>query len=291
MPHAQLESFEFVSDVDGPHLLVLGAIHGDEHCGPQAITQIIKEFESGQRTIKKGKVTFIPVCNPRAYAQGVRFIDHNLNRNIKRREDTRGIYEYELMNALCPYLESADIMLDIHSYQVGGKPFAFVNSLEGQEVEISRAIGAEYIVTGNVEAYRNTRSVEDKMSVGTQEYVLTFGGEGIIFECGQHEDPKSLINAKQAIEKILAFLGLCEGVHDSGRNVPVITLKKTFMKKGEGHLSKDWSNFDRLKQGDVIAQFDDGSELICPEDGVFVLPKANVTVGYEFGYLGQAVGE
>ena len=289
MTQVHLESFEFSGEGEGPHLLILGAIHGDEYCGPYAIKQVISEFQSGARALKKGKVTFIPVCNPRAFEEKKRFIDHNLNRNIKRREDTRGIYEYELMNALCPYLESADIMLDIHSYQVGGKPFAFVNSLEGQEVEISRAIGAEYIVTGNVEAYRNTRSVEDKMSVGTQEYVLTFGGEGIIFECGQQDDPQSLVNAGQAIEKILSYLGFCEGAHDDGRNVPVITLKKTFMKKGEGRLSKDWSNFDNLKQGDVIAHFDDGSDLVCPEDGVFVLPKANVTVGYEFGYLGQAV--
>ena len=45
----------------GQRLLVLGAVHGNEICGTQAILQLMKELEDGRLTIERGSVTFVPV--------------------------------------------------------------------------------------------------------------------------------------------------------------------------------------------------------------------------------------
>lgn len=42
-----LEMFMYSGSKPGKDLLVLGAVHGDEKCGTQAIRQIMSRIESG----------------------------------------------------------------------------------------------------------------------------------------------------------------------------------------------------------------------------------------------------
>ncbi len=69
----------------GPKLLVLGAVHGNETCGPNAIARIIEDCRTGRLLIKRGEVTFVPVTNPKAYRQNTREGDRNLNRDMYER--------------------------------------------------------------------------------------------------------------------------------------------------------------------------------------------------------------
>ena len=66
----------------GPRLLVLGAVHGNEICGPRAIERVLAEFESKKLNLLRGGVSFVPITNPKAYEQRQREGDRNLNRNL-----------------------------------------------------------------------------------------------------------------------------------------------------------------------------------------------------------------
>src|SRR5437773_1296890 len=111
-----IEAHSFQAVQPGPRLLILGGVHGNEICGPLAVKKIVATFENGKIELKQGSVTFIPVCNPQAYAEDKRFIEHNLNRSFRRHATPR-LYEEKLQNALAPYLENCDVLLDIHSYR------------------------------------------------------------------------------------------------------------------------------------------------------------------------------
>ena len=169
----------FDSGLKGPHLLVLGAIHGDEVCGPIAIPRVIEKFQNRTLFLKKGKVTFVPVCNPKAYEENVRFIDRNLNRYMSPISEPK-LYEDDLTNALCPLLESADVLLDIHSYHVGGEPFIFVQDPNAEEVPFAQTLGPKHMVYGFAEAYQNADGADSeealKESMGTTEYIRLFDG-------------------------------------------------------------------------------------------------------------------
>ena len=56
----------------GPKLIVLGAVHGNEVCGTQAITRIMAEIDRGDIVLRQGKLTFVPITNPLAYAKNER---------------------------------------------------------------------------------------------------------------------------------------------------------------------------------------------------------------------------
>ncbi|MFM7851442.1 MAG: succinylglutamate desuccinylase/aspartoacylase family protein, partial [Flammeovirgaceae bacterium] len=77
-----IEQTTFHSLEKGKHLVVLGAVHGNEKCGTLAIRQAVSKFQTGEWQLQCGKVTFVPICNPEAYAQNKRFYQRNLNRHF-----------------------------------------------------------------------------------------------------------------------------------------------------------------------------------------------------------------
>ncbi len=109
-----IQKKEYHSGNPGKTLLVFGAIHGDEICGPKAIAEVMNEIDSGKIVLKSGKIIFVPVCNPEAFKQNKRFVDVNLNRVFKKHPNPTK-YEEKLANILCDFMGDADILLDIHS--------------------------------------------------------------------------------------------------------------------------------------------------------------------------------
>ena len=78
-----LETIRFHGLKAGPKLLVFGAVHGNETCGPNAIARVIEDCRAGRVSIQRGEVTFLPVANPKAYRQNTREGDRNLNRDLR----------------------------------------------------------------------------------------------------------------------------------------------------------------------------------------------------------------
>ena len=59
-----LKKYTFKSEKNGPSVLFLGAVHGNEPAGTKAIYMVLEKFASKALTPLKGSVSFIPVCNP-----------------------------------------------------------------------------------------------------------------------------------------------------------------------------------------------------------------------------------
>ncbi|NDE91072.1 MAG: succinylglutamate desuccinylase [Alphaproteobacteria bacterium] len=284
-----LEIVTFASKNPGTNLLVLGAVHGNEICGPKAIRHIIGRFNAGELTVAAGSVTFVPVCNPRAYEENKRFIEHNLNRAFKRREQPT-LYEHHLMNELAPLLESCDVLLDIHSYTAGGPAFAFrgLDELRDREEPFIAALDVDHVIYGWGEAYAASGVVKDPVeSMGTTEYAREHGAIATTVECGQHLDPAGVPVAIRAIEGALAHCGLVpELARVQDNKLRRTRIKKLFYKQRAGSFAKPWKHLDEMKQGEVVATFDDGEAIIAPFTGRIVLPNATCPVGQEWFYLG-----
>lgn len=106
----------------GPRLIVLGAVHGNEVAGPQAIGRALAELDAGRWRIERGVVTFVPVTNPLAHALGRRTGDRNLNRNLRPTAVPQD-FEDRVGNVLCPLLDAHDVLLDLHSFNGLGEAF------------------------------------------------------------------------------------------------------------------------------------------------------------------------
>lgn len=279
----------FEAPKPGKHLLVLGAVHGDEICGPAAIDALVPEIASGALPLVAGRVTFVPVCNPQAYAQGQRYIDHNLNRDLRRREKPVD-YEDHLANLLCPLLEECDVLLDCHSYAAQGPAFIWAGVETPEEQAFCRCLGPEIELFGWAPSYaRLLGQVDGTIAIGTTEYMRQFGGMGVTLECGSNQDPRSVDVARLAIRRAMAFCGLCAAEEGVSSSFPLKTrgrLEEIYWQQDRGTFVKDWHHMDAVAAGETIALREDGTSLCALQDGFIIFPRADCPVGDEWFYFG-----
>lgn len=311
----QFKSVCYRGLADGPRLLVLGAVHGNEICGTRAIERIIAEIDTGQHVIQRGQVTFVPITNPLAYQLQQRAGERNLNRNL-RKVITPEDFEDLIANALCPLLEAHDVLLDLHSFHSAGEPFVMLGPENNQgslepfaqaaaEEALALRLGPCRLVDGWLDTY--ARGVQQRIQhlavserahllntdpsygVGTTEYMRAHGGYALTLECGQHNDPKAPEVAYRAILNTLAHLQLV----DLPAPLPQTQLEVLRINEviDRGHpndqFAKTWVSFDCLHSGEVIGTRHDGTEVKATQDGFILFPNPNALPGNEWFYYAK----
>jgi predicted deacylase len=283
-----IKVYSYHSLSEGPHLLVLGSVHGDEICGPPAIQEMIEAFENGTVKPEKGGVTFIPICNPKAHEERKRFIDVNLNRNFSVRKEPQR-YEEFLMNKLAPYLKECDVLLDIHSYAAGGPAFAFrgPDSKMRREEKLASYLGVDFTIYGWHEAYMNSGiELDAAQSVGLTEFVRQSGGISITIECGQHNDPKSVEAAGRGIRGALHFCGIVPRSDiKPNKDMRFTRLQMVYFKTQAGRFLQPWTHLQKVKKNEKLAQMEDGTIISAPFEGRIIFPKEKAAIDEEWLYL------
>lgn len=286
----------------GKRLLVLGAVHGDEVCGPIAIRRWIKRLSDGNVQFLSGSVTFVPVCNPEAYRLKKRYSEENLNRVFRKHENPR-TYEQRLANELTELFDEADYILDLHSQHVSGESFCFAENETPPLLDFISALCPHHVLFGWGTLY-------PEGDFTTESYAAGLGKICTTVECGLHDDPRAIDVAEEMIFRAMRFLGMIENLDDrhselvSGSHekmlkrvqhddipdtsfIPIHLRRVHRFKKG-GKLAWDFKHLDKFKKGDVLAVYADGSKITTDFDGVIVLPKTDdgIRDGDEWFYLG-----
>lgn len=302
----------------GLRLIVLGAVHGNEICGTQAIEKIIQEFETGQRSMVAGSVTFVPIANPLAYAKKQRVGDRNLNRNLTPKAQPQDFEDY-VANWLCPLLAQHDVLLDLHSFHTPGQPFAMLGPLDNtealepftfaaQEEALALKLGVHLFVDGWLDTYsrgvahrianQNTYSacsalqnLDVRYGVGTTEYMRSQGGWGITLECGQHDDENAPQVAYQAITNTLAHLELVDGTKpEKVQHYQNLRIVEVVDKLDHGdHFARAWKSFDAVNADEVIGVLSTGEQLFAHENARILFPNPTALPGNEWFYLAKLV--
>jgi len=313
-----LRLHQFAGLRSGPRLLVSAAVHGNETAGVGAIARVIAALDSGALQLLRGTVTFIPIVNPLAHALGRREGDRNLNRNLRPPVVPQD-FEDRIASQLCPQLAAHDVLLDLHSFQGQGKPFAMLGPRDnGDELEpfahelaegrLAACVGTERIVEGWLSTYalgleRRARKAADgtrrtalqqdpHYGVGTTEYMRSQGGYGITLECGQHLDPQGPEFAHKAILRTLVLLGmLAPGCVEPRPAAPpeLLQLYEVIDREHEGdRFEQAWASFDPVEKGQRLGTRFDGTPVLAPDAGRIVFPASNAQPGSEWFYLARA---
>jgi len=112
-----LKQFDFGGTSSGPHLLITGAVHGDEFEPILAIRRLIDLLEQRDEAISgfRGRVTLIPIVNEAAFLRGHRCGDDGLDlaRTCPGRPD--GNLTEQTAFALSEQILLADNYIDLHT--------------------------------------------------------------------------------------------------------------------------------------------------------------------------------
>ena len=311
--HHSLRVHQFHGLQPGPRLIVLGAVHGNEIAGIRAIERVIAEIETGALHILRGCLTLVPITNPLAHQLGTRTGDRNLNRNLRPTALPQD-FEDRIGNVLCPLLAAHDALLDLHSFNSQGEPFALIGpdnntgllepfSHAASEAQLARHLGPNRIVEGWMSAYeqgvrrRRERSSTTGVSldtdasygVGTTEYMRSQGGWAVTLECGQHADPNAPAVGHRAVRQAIAMLGLADialepppAAHEVLRLVEVVDRLHA-----DDQFVRDWVSFDPVWKDEPIGTRHDGTLVRSPGDGRIVFPNVKAAPGFEWFYFAQ----
>ena len=196
---------EYVSVLDsgrpGPNVMIQALTHGNEFCGAIAMDFLLRE---GLRPAA-GKLT-LAFANVAAYARfdfdapdRSRYLDEDYNRvwGDDQLMGPRNSAELRRARELAPFVDAADLLLDLHSMHEPCRPIMVCAQSE-KSVALARRIGvpADLLVdTGHPAGLR----MIERGAFGDPASPRT----GVLIECGQHWEKRS---ADVAIDTTLRFL-------------------------------------------------------------------------------------
>jgi predicted deacylase len=304
----------------GPRLIVLGAVHGNETCGTQALRGLIDALDQDRLQLLRGQLTLVPVTNPLACARRAREGERNLNRKLVPPAIPQD-FEDRVARVLCPLLQAHEVLLDLHSFHTAGAPFVMVGPRDNHgplepfahaqaEAALAAALGPSLVVEGWLETYahgvarRRAHPVtaaqaapDPQFGVGTTEYMRACGGYGVTLECGQHSDPQAPVVARLAVLRTLRLLGMVGDMpDDSDAAVKVEPAAHTVMclfdvidcEHAGDRFTREWASFDPVRAGEVLGHRDGGRPIVAETDGWIVFPNPRAQVGQEWFYLARA---
>lgn len=278
----------------GPLLIVIGALHGNEKSGVEAIRLIKKMLDVEPITNPSFQFngTFVGILgNLTAYQSNQRFIDADLNRiwtnkgieklKTNERNISEGKEQKELIKSIKREITKNNptevVLLDLHSTSSAGGIFT-IPTQHKRSLEIGNTLHAP-VITGMLEGVKGTM-----LSYYTKKKVCNFPITGIVFEAGQHEDPLSINRAIAAIINCMKAIGNVrvddvENIHDKllitySKNLPKqskLMYKHAIIPSDAFKMRPGYQNFQLVKESEILG--DDIRGPVCsPEDGMILMP-------------------
>ncbi len=271
---------------DGPLLLCVGGLHGNEPAGVRALEEVVRGVEARRERLAGD---FVAVAgNLKALAARRRFVAYDLNRawtaarltELASSNGTEPDEDREVQRLLAVLAEVAErrrgpvYVLDLHTTSGGGGAFTTTSDYLGNR-RFAMEIPAP-LVLGLDEAIEGTL-------IG---YLDDFGYTTAVFECGQHNEEEAIKRAVWAVWLAVRSAGLLadadapearrgwKALRNAYRRLPrVLEVKYRHPADDEeGYMSRPgFLNFQPVRAGEVLGD-DRRGRVTAPETGRILMP-------------------
>lgn len=247
-----------------PQLAIVGAIHGDEPCGAQAIETLLAAEPDVDRPVK------LITANERALTQDERYVDVDMNR-VFPGSPTADAHEQQLAAQLLDELRGC-LTLSLHSTHSDERPFAIVNDVSPLAMDICPYLS----VTGLVE------------TGDLIENTLVHHTPVIEIECGFQGTEQAATNAVQLVHEFLAVTGALSAPSVEQHPLGIYQLTKQLPKERTKQCDVLVENFEPVSPGTPYATVE--SQAVVADQPFY--PVLMSATGYEsqFGYAAELVG-
>jgi predicted deacylase len=283
-----------VGPTEGPTLIAVAGVHGNEPGGVLAARRVLARLEALRGELR-GEVVML-AGNVEALREGRRYLARDLNRGwtdaaLARLADAPEDVEQRV---LCEAIEAAVarargevFLVDLHTTSAPGVPFVIFGDTERQrrfvfELPVPILLGLAAHIDGTLSEYWRHRGL------------VTLAIEG-----GQHDDPRAVDNLAAALWVSLASAGNlahshapeCEAAKrllDAQRGalprVIEVLSRRAITADDRFVMEPGFANLAPAREGQLLARDRDG-EIRAPHDGVVILPlyQALGSDGYFWG--------
>lgn len=293
-----------IGNGDGPLMVAVGAIHGNEPSGMHALRRVTARVIADAIPVRGRFVAL--VGNTAAAARGERFGDRDLNRVWTHalvggaRHGTpwpEGGGEARELAELVAAVDDArrrtsgtPHLLDLHTTSGGGAPFAIPATDECERV-LTRRIPVPIV-----------RGLIGRIVGPMIEWAASEDWHATVVEAGRHTDESSVRRHEAAIWLALTAAGCLHPAQVPGLRAHITMLRhaahgtprvlEVFHRHQIGPddafiMEPGWRHFQPVAAGDLLAH-DRGGEVHAPAEGILLMPlyQGRGTDGF---FLGRAV--
>lgn len=302
-PHPDVSHVAVTRAGEGPRVVVMGCVHGNEPVGGPVIERLLRE--SAEKLVRGTLVTAIG--NPEARERGVRHTaeGQNLNRlfdpdslaYIAALPPERRSPEQRRAHALAPVLREADCIFDLHSTSRPSTPFLLFRD-DRSHRRIAQHLGVGHIVTGVHES--------GVLPGGLAANIDLRAGQpgprlGFVLEAGQHQQEGIEDAAYDVVQRALYALGIwSEAPPPPAREPRVYEIVQRYAQRAAG--ASPWrfarperrfreprklETFERIEAGELLATTDDGMVLRADEPFTMLMPTLDAAPGDDLFFSAQ----
>ena len=190
----------------GPHVALLAITHGNEIAGAIALDRLLRDG----LTPTMGRLSFV-FSNLSAYDRfdpaqptASRFVDEDLNRiwDESVLDGPRHSIELNRARELRPFIDTVDVLLDIHSMLWDADPLMLCGSSAGGRV-LARRIGVPPLIVADA-GHVNGKRIIDYTRFTDPETTSSAN----LVEAGQHWQPSTVATALACIAGLLRSFGM-----------------------------------------------------------------------------------
>jgi uncharacterized protein len=202
-------AYEARGAADGPHVALIGGVHGCEYSSIAAVTRVMNELDTGELA---GSITAVPIVSMESFRQRSPFVvpedGKNLNRSFPGSHD--GTYTDRLARSIFEQvIEPADVLLDLHGGDLveALEPFAIYDAspCEERAQAIALAFGLPYVVRQEVDDPRlGGMTSTAAAQAGIPAVIAEAGG------CGQREEAATSLLV-DGVRNVLRHLEMLPG--------------------------------------------------------------------------------
>ena len=254
---------------DGPTILCVAGVHGDEYEGPLALNRLIHQIEAQDI---QGRIIVLPAFNKAGLEQATRLSPHD-GRDLNRAYP--GVYDGSVGQRLVHYMAEylipqAELVADFHS---GGTSLEFLpcavmhetrDQVEWQRrCDLLKAFGAPYSLI--LEELDSTGMLDSYVENSGKMFLTTeLGGAGIV-------TPQTIDIAREGMTRVLQHYGML-GLSANDKSIETAPPSIWCQIEQNNYINATTSGWfeprfnlgDEVKQGDVLGYLHD---LRYPQEG------------------------
>ncbi len=288
--------WSFAAAEPGPHVVVVALMHGNEIGG----AVLLESWLRGGLRPRCGRLSLV-FANLEAFARfdpedptASRFLDEDMNRvwDEETLEGGRRSAELRRARALRPLLESADVLLDLHSMLWPGEPLLLCGQT-ARSAQLALRLGSPALAVAD-EGHAGGRRLLDYGPFRQPESQRT----ALLLEAGSHWEPETVAQMAASAARLLRLcgtVGIAEPLLPAPEPTPAPRLVEVTWTVTA--RSNSFAFLRPYRGGQVVAQrntliaLDGDTEIRTPHDNcVMVMPNLRVGRGQTAVRLARFAG-
>lgn len=270
----------FSSGLVGPHVMLVALMHGNEVAGAIVLDALLR----ARLRPAIGRLTLV-FANLDAYARfdrdhptGSRFLDEDMNRlwDVATLEGARCSRELTRARALRPLVDTADVVVDLHSMLWPSDPLILCG-LTRPSRDFACAMGVPPLVVADRGHQAGRRLID---------YVRFSGaaapGRAVLIEAGQHWLGETVATMQAAVTAALRLTGLLAGAHVAAEPVRCAEVTETVTAASAGFaFVKPFRGGEVIAARNTVIAMDAEAEIRTPyDDCLLVMPSLRPSRGH-----------